>query len=129
MVLNNPGRFAAIEVKPGETPHQAIGFLMRLAHSQALLFVSLEVFETFKIHKTAFVRFRSDLDISKLKADLLRGERGLILRRQGEVRFEVALPTATGNYSASSMHATSKPTDRRKYRGTQDKFWERQFAG
>ena len=120
-------KFAAIEVKPGETAHQAIESLMRLCKAQRTLFLGLEVFDTFKINRTQFVRFRSDLEVSQLRVALLQ-DRGVILHRPGDTRYEVALPGGvTGNYSSSSMHATPRVTENRTYRGTRDKFWERQF--
>jgi hypothetical protein len=126
-MVSRPGNFAAIEVKPGETPHQAIGILMHLAKAQRILFAGLEVFDTFKVNKTHFVRFRSDLDVSRLRVALLQ-DRGVILHRSGDTRYEVALPGGvTGNYSSSAMHATPRVTEHRTYRGTSDQFWARQF--
>jgi hypothetical protein len=120
-------KFAAIEVRPGETVQEAIGKLMHLAKDQGFLFNSLEQFDTFKVNKTRFVRFRSDLDVEKLREALL-AERGVILPHEKEIRYEVSLSDgAKGTYSASAMHATPRLTEHKKYRGTRDKFWARQF--
>jgi hypothetical protein len=120
-------KFAAIEVKPGEMVEQAIGRLMHLAKAQGILFNGLEQFDTFKINQTRFVRFRSDLDVEKLREALL-AERGVILPHASDIRYEVTLSSGTkGTYSASSMHATPRLTEHKKYRGTRDKFWERAF--
>jgi len=128
MVLSNPGKFAAIGVKVGETVHQAIGSLMHLSKARGLLFSGLEVYETFRINKTLFVRFRSDLDVPQLKEALLQDGRQVILKSATDIRYEVSVPGGiTGTYSATAMHAIARVTEHRKYRGTRDKFWERQF--
>ena len=130
MVLSNPSKFAAIGVKVGETVHQAIGSLMHLSKAQGLLFSGLEVYDTFRINKTLFVRFRSDLDVPRIKDALLRDGRAVILPSAVDIRYEVSIPGGVaGNYSATAMHAIARVMEHRKYRGTGDKFWERQFDG
>lgn len=120
-------KFAAIEVKPGEMVEDAIGKLMHLAKDKGILFNALEQFDTFKINQTRFVRFRSDLDVEKLREALL-AERGVILPHAKDIRYEVSLSGGLkGTYSASSMHATPRLTEHKKYRGTRDRFWDRQF--
>lgn len=129
MVLRSKGKFAAIEVKADETPHQAIGSLMRLAHSKGILFSALEVYSTFTIGRTRFVRVRSDLDVKPLKQDILDSGRGVVVRSSRTFdTFEVIKADGTtGAYGSSEMHTTPRVTERRSYRGTKDKFWERQF--
>jgi hypothetical protein len=120
-------KFAAIEVKPGEMVEGAIAKLMHLAKGKGLLFSGLEQFDTFKINQTRFVRFRSDLDVEKLREALL-ADRGVILPHATDIRYEVTLCGGIkGTYSASAMHATPRLTEHKKYRGTGNKFWERQF--
>lgn len=119
--------FAAVEVKVGEDANQAVGRLMHLAHDQGLVFKLLEVFSTFTLNRTKFVRFRSDLDISLVRDALLQEGRGLVWLPKGAVLYQVLFPNAIGTYSLSAMHATARVTESRKYRGTRDKFWNRQF--
>lgn len=128
MVPRNPGKFAAIGVKVGEMVHQAIGSLMHLSKAQGLLFSELEVYDTFRINKILFIRFRSDLEVPRIKEALLQDGRAVILPSAVDVRYEVSVPGGvSGTYSASAMHAIARVTEHRKYRGTRDKFWERQF--
>lgn len=127
MVLPKGKFFAAIEVKANETPHQAIGSLMRLAKSKNILFAALEVFDTLTVSRIPFVRFRTDMDVKALKEDILQAGRGIILRGKS-IPYEVTLTSGPkGNYPASAMHMAARRPEYRAYRGTKDMFWERQF--
>lgn len=128
MVLRSKGRFAAVEVKAGETAHQAIGSLMRLAHEQGKVFAVLELYDTFKINRTTFVRVRSELDVKEMKGNLLQSGRGVVVRQDADIRYGVFLVDGSkGNYSASAMHGMPRISEHKSYRGTKDKFWARQF--
>ena len=110
-------------ILPGETAHQALGRLMRLADEGGYKFTDLELYQIFSINRNKFVRLRTDLELRKLHARLLEEGRGIILPTG-----DVSLPNGQkGKYSLSLMHATPSLSDWRKYRGTRDKFWERQF--
>lgn len=128
-MVQSKGRFAAVEVKSGETPHQAIGSLMRLAGAKGILFGILEVYSTFTLGRISFVRVRSDLDLKPIKEDILQSGRGVIVRSSRSWdTFEVLLASGQeGTLTSSFMLTTARATERRSYRGTKDKFWERQF--
>lgn len=118
---SNVTKYGAVEIKAGEDGHQAIGILMRSAWEAGIRFKVLELLSTITVNRIPFVRFRSDLDLSRVPLD-----RGTIVQAGGGYTVRLAGGT-TGSYPITAMLTIARNTELRKYRGTGDPFWERQF--
>ena len=110
----------------GEIVHNTVYLILSQAWRQEIQFRTLEVFDVTSVQGTKFVRFRSDLDLHKIKDEMLKTRGVIVTTEQG--LYEAILPDGRrGSVSAFNMVAVPSPNHRQTYRGTQNKFWDRQF--
>lgn len=120
--------FAAVEVKKGETAHEAVKAFMYAASDNGAPFSKLKVYGMVDVGPTRFARFCSDC--GNYSPPILK-------RIQSEGRGIIA-PSKTGylvfladgrscRFSASQMQSVIAPGFGQSYKGPKVEFWERQF--
>lgn len=119
--------FAAIEILRGEVEKEAIEAFFLRADSLGLKFKSLEPFGTLTIGSSKFLRFRTDcLQLDTLIPLFQEENRSFVL--PGGTGYRLVTQTTEGRVSITQLQTTKLPGYNRKWRGTADKFWERQFT-
>lgn len=120
-------KFAAIELKSGETEHQGIRFFFRTAESFGLKFKFLEPYGPFTLGSLRLLRFKTDCgDLETLVVPFQEENRSLVLPGKGG--YVLHTQVTKGTVAISTMQAERLPGYKRRYRGTSDKFWLRQFT-
>lgn len=117
-------RFAALEIRPGETAHQVVRQFMEKAQNLNRPFNTFELLGVLTLGRIKFVRFRTDC---KEQVPVLEAlDRGYVYQDGGS--YALAFPgQSPGSVSITAMQAVGDPGIRRVYRGPSVKFWERQF--
>ncbi len=116
--------FAAVELKDGEGPHEAIRYIMQTANTQGHIFKSLELLGILTLGRMRFIRFRFE---SRALTDTLKTlERGVIQQSGGG--YVLTFPkTEPRRVDIVTMTMAGDPGIKRIYRGPGVQFWERQF--
>lgn len=121
--------FAAVEMLPGESAGHIVKAVAVEAASRKHRFAKLEVFATFTLLRGNFLRFRTDLDRTKLAEvleALLSSGRGVVYA-EGSA-FQAKLPSGrAGSVPLTMMTSIAAPGFGQIYRGPAIQFWERQF--
>lgn len=119
--------FAAIEVRPGEADHAALSVFFKHAEGMGLGFKFLEPYGRFTLGALTFLRFRTDCpDMASMLPFFQEENRSLIIPK--EKGYAVFTQTTEGKVSIVTMQQKKAPGYQRRYRGTLDKFWKRQFT-
>jgi hypothetical protein len=119
--------FAALEIKPGESDHAVIQVFFRHAEGMGLEFKTLEPYGRITVGSKPFLRFATDCpDMVTLKTFLQDENRSFVIPTdRGYVLYS---QTDEGKVPVTTMQAIKLSGYQRKYRGTLDKFWKRQFT-
>lgn len=119
--------FAAIEVRPGESDHAALSVFFRHADGLGLKFKSLEPYGRITLGALTFLRFQIECQgMGDLVPFFQEENRSIILPK--ESGYALYTQTTEGKASIVTMQARKLPSYQRRYRGTLDKFWKRQFS-
>lgn len=118
--------FAAVEIKAGESEIRGIQAFFRHAEGIALKFDSLEPYGPLSIGSTTFLRFKTDCrDLDKLVPFFQEEGRAIIL--PGKSGYRMITQTTEGPIPIVHVQAARLPGYNRRWRGTSNKFWARQF--
>ena len=115
-------KYAAIEVREDETPHEVVEMLMKLAVEKSTPFKALEVFGVMTVGTIALVRFRTDCSIDTIQH--IR-DRAYIIPTTAGFRLYDGLDE--GKVDTMTMTQPYLPNQRRLYRGPAVSLWARQF--
>lgn len=119
-------RFAAVEIKPGENETRAIQAFFQHASGIGLQFDFLEPYGPLSIGSIAFLRFKTDCpDLDALIPFFQEEARALIL--PGASRYRMVTQTTEGAIPIVHVQAAKLPGYNRRWRGTRNRFWARQF--
>lgn len=125
-----PTTYFAVQLKPMEHPVRIAEAFVKAAHESGTLFRRLEVLDTITIGATAFVRMRSEItNLPAILDSLYKGGKGVVNAAPGMGgAYVLRMPGGrVGKVSNLVMNAIPKLGQTRTFRGTQFKFWERQF--
>lgn len=115
--------FAAIELNADEPLLRAVERFMNAANELGIRFNVLELYGALSLGSYRFVRFRTDAaPLDQIAQHLGKG--AVLPKPDGTYEFN------TGNRkgrvpSTTMQESVARPV---KYRGTKDKFWQRQFV-
>ena len=119
--------FAALQIRPGEDNHAVIQRFFEVASGMGLGFKLLEPFGTFTLGQTSLLRFRTDCaDLDSLIPFFQDENRAFIIPGKSGYRF--ITQTTEGKAPIATMQNSKMPGYHRKYHGTANKFWDRQFS-
>lgn len=119
--------FAAVEVKAGERDAQAIERFCVHANDIGLKFEFLVPYGPLTIGSTTFIRFETDCPrLEALIQPFLDEPRALIV--PGKAGYRMISRASEGTVPIARMQATRLPGYTRRWRGTANRFWTRQFA-
>ena len=119
--------FFAIQLRPGETPHQVAALFIQTASQVKLLFRRLDTLNILDFAGKRFVRFRSDvINPFPILDRLLASGRATISAAPGA--YLLRTPTGKpGPVSFLPMHTVPNPSHFRQYHGTRTAEWAEQF--
>ena len=119
--------FAAVQIKTGEQDLDAVRAFFRHAEGMGLKFHHLEPVGRLDIGSTTFLRFTTDCVGLEALIPLFQDEgRALILA--GKSGYRMVTQTTEGPIPISCMQSTRLPGYNRRWRGTANRFWQRQFS-
>jgi hypothetical protein len=119
--------FAAVEIRAGEHENQSIRAFFTHAEGIGLKFDALEPYGPLSIGSTMFLRFTTDCrDLDKLVPFFQEEPRALIL--PGKAGYRMITQTTEGPIPIVCVQAARLPGYNRRWRGTSNKFWARQFS-
>lgn len=118
--------FAAVEVRTGEKETDAIHAFFQLAAGLGLRFDFLEPYGRITVGSMTLLRFATDC--TRLD-DLVYGfqEQGRALILPGKAGYRVVTQTTEGVIPIARVQSAKTPGYNRRWRGTSNKFWQRQF--
>jgi hypothetical protein len=120
-------RFAAVEIKSGEHEVQGISRFFSHANGIGLKFEFLEPYGPLSIGTTSFVRFKTDCpDLEALVPFFQDESRAIII--PGKAGYRMITQTTEGSIPIVSVQAAKLPGYNRRWRGTANRFWMRQFS-
>lgn len=120
------GCFAAVEIKAGERDVHGIEKFFSYASGIGLLFDFLEPYGPLSIGTTAFLRFKTDCPRLDALIPFFQDEaRAVIL--PGGAGYRMITQTTEGVIPIVSVQSAKAPGYNRRWRGTTNKFWMRQF--
>lgn len=118
--------FAAVEIKAGEQDVHGIGRFFAHANGIGLKFEFLEPYGPLSIGTTSFVRFKTDCPRLDALIPFFQEEaRAIII--PGKAGYRMITQTTEGAIPIVSVQAAKLPGYNRRWRGTANKFWTRQF--
>lgn len=118
--------FAAVEIKFGEREIRAIEAFFTHASGIGLKFDFLEPYGPLSIGTTMFLRFKTDCPQLEALVPFFQEEaRALIL--PGKVGYRMVTQTTEGAIPIVNVQSAKLPGYNRRWRGTANKFWLRQF--
>lgn len=118
--------FVAVEIKAGEKETDAIHVFFQRAAGIGLVFHFLEPYGRLTIGSTTFLRFRTDCPVDQLVPFFQEESRSLIL--PGKAGYRMVTQTTEGPIPITCVQAVRTPGYSRRWRGTSNKFWQRQFS-
>lgn len=120
-------QFIALEVKDEEKDIQVLHRFYEVAHEAGREFRFVEPYGTFSLGKTKFLRFKTDCTGVPALLDAFTSEpRSVILPGPGG--YKLVSAKTSGKVAIMPMQAARLPGYNRRYRGTTDAFWARQFS-
>ncbi len=120
--------FFAIQLQPGETPHQLASVVLRTADEVKLRFRRLDTLDIIQVGGASYVRFQSDvINPFPVLDRLLREGRRTISASPGSYLLRLS-NGKFGRVSNTAMHQVPIPGHFRQYRGTRIQAWQAQFA-
>jgi hypothetical protein len=118
--------FAAVEVKAGEHDVHSIARFFAHASGIGLKFDFLEPYGPLSIGTTIFVRFKTECPrLDELIPFFQDEARAIII--PGKAGYRMITQTTEGAIPIVSVQAAKLPGYNRRWRGTANKFWTRQF--
>lgn len=120
--------FAAVELKKGETAHDAVKAFAYAVNDNGGTYTKLKVFGITEIGTKKYVRFASDCGTYTqpiIKRLIGEGRCFVAPSKTGYLAF--LTDGRTGRVSATQMQAVVAPGYGQVYRGPGAEFWERQF--
>jgi hypothetical protein len=118
--------FAAVEIKAGEREVHGIQTFFKYANAIGLKFDFLEPYGPLSVGATTFVRFKTDCPRLEALLPFFQEEaRALILPSQAG--YLLVSKTTEGAIPIVNVQAARLPGYNRRWRGTANKFWTRQF--
>lgn len=119
-------RFAAVEIKLGEHETRAIEAFFGYAHESGLKFHFLEPYGPLSVGTTSFLRFKTDCsNLDSLIPFFRTDARALIL--PGGSGYRLITQAAEGAIPIVRVQSAKLPGYNRRWRGTSNQFWARQF--
>lgn len=119
-------RFVALQAKVGESDHDVVGRFFSVASGMGLRFEYLEPYGSITIGSTKLLRFRTDCpEVERLISFFQDEQRAYVI--PGGTGYRYITQTTEGQAPIMAMQE-SRTGYKRKYRGTSDRFWTRQFA-
>jgi hypothetical protein len=119
-------KFAAVEIKAGEKDTDAIRVFFGHATGIGLKFNSLEPYGRLSIGSTTFLRFSTDCPrLEELIPFFQEEARALVL--PGRSGYRMITQTTEGAIPIVCVQAARTPGYNRRWRGTANPFWQRQF--
>ncbi len=120
-------KFAALEMKSGETPHDTIEAFYKYAEGMGLAFKYLLPYGQMTIGSIKLLRFQTDCpSLETLVPFMQEDNRSCVV--PNTTGYAVHTQTTVGVVPVTKMQSAKLPGYNRKYRGTSDKFWKRQFT-
>ena len=119
--------FVAIEIKQGETDHDVLGRFFEVASGMGLEFKTLEPYGSFTLGQTRLLRFRTDCPALHRLISFFQDESRAYVC-PGGTGYRYITQTTEGKAPITVMQGSKLPGYKRRYRGTSDKFWKRQFT-
>lgn len=120
-------RFAAVEIRVGEHETQAIRAFFTHADGMGLKFEFFEPYGPVTIGTSKFLRFKTDCpEIDRLLPLFQDEPRSIIV--PGATGYRMVTQTTTGSVAIFVVQASKLPGYNRRWRGTSNKFWQRQFT-
>lgn len=115
--------FAALEIKVGETAHDAIKDFVLASAKKGQLFEGLDFLGILMLGRAKYARFRTDArNIQGILTD-----RKVVLFKDGEYVVLGGLHEFLGRVPGTAMQMPHDPSLHRVYRGPKLQHWERQF--
>ena len=119
--------FAALQVKPGESDQEVVKRFFEVAAGLGLEFKNLEPYGVFTLGIVKLFRFQTDCPaLHKLVPVFQEENRAFVL--PGVLGYRYVTLAVEGKAPVTVMQGSKLPGYSRKYYGTSNKFWERQFA-
>lgn len=119
--------FAAVEIRTGENDTDAVRVFFQHAAGLGLKFDFLEPYGRLTVGSMTFLRFSTDCTgLDDLVYSFQEQARALIL--PGKAGYRVVTQTTEGVIPIVRVQAARTPGYNRKWRGTSNKFWQRQFS-
>lgn len=119
--------FAAVELKAGERDVDGIRAFFKHADGIGLKFEFLEPYGPLTIGSTPFLRFKTDCPRLEAILPFFQEEaRALVL--PGRAGYRMVTQTTEGPIPIVNVQASKLPGYNRRWRGTSNKFWFRQFS-
>lgn len=120
--------FAAVEIKAGEKDIHGIERFFRHASGMGLKFSFLEPYGPLSLGTLLLLRFKTDCPRLEALVPFFQEEaRAIII--PGKTGYRLITQTTEGAVPIVSVQAVRLPGYSRRWRGTSDKFWARQFPG
>lgn len=118
--------FAAVEIKTGERDTHGIERFFAHANGIGLKFEFLEPYGLLSIGTMTFLRFKTDCPRLDALIPFFQDEgRAVIL--PGKAGYRMITQTTEGAIPIVNVQASKLPGYNRRWRGTSNKFWQRQF--
>jgi len=118
--------FVAVEIKAGEHPNDGIARFFTHASGIGLKFDFLEPYGPLSIGSTTFLRFKTDCPRLDALIPFFQ-EEGRAIVIPGKHGYRMITQTTEGTIPIVSVQAARLPGYNRRWRGTSNKFWMRQF--
>lgn len=120
-------KFAAIELKGHEDAHAGIQAFFEKAEGLGLAFKFLEPYGTVIVGRIKLLRFQTDCsDLELMLPFFQEDNRSFVFPTK--TGYSLHTQTTQGLVPVTTMQATKLTGYQRRYRGTADKFWKRQFS-
>ncbi len=119
--------FFAVQLRPGETPHQLAALVLQTAATAKSRFRRLDTLDIIQIGARSFVRFQSDvINPFPVLDRLLREGRSNISAAPGTYLLREA-NGKSGKIPGMTMHSVPAERHHRQYRGPRTEDWQAQF--
>jgi len=118
--------FAALEIKQGESDHDVICRFFEVAEGMGLEFKALEPYGIFTLGQTRLLRFKTDCSALQRLIPFFQDE-NRAYACPGTSGYRYVTQTTEGQAPITLMQGQKLPGNTRRYRGTTDSYWKRQF--
>lgn len=119
-------KFIAVELKQGEKEIQALASFYKHASGIGLQFYTVEPFGLIEVGSTVLLRFQTDCETPEALVPFFQEEQRAFVYPGGK-GYKMSTQTTEGTVTVTTMQSSRLPGYNRRWRGTIDKFWKRQF--